>query len=80
MKGKNNYWPVLAGSGKSTYFVLAGFGQFSSQRVNVSLLFCFQEGAVCLWSPSMKPIRTLQVSTDKTFPFVKQMQSYGYFI
>jgi hypothetical protein len=26
MKGKNNYWPVLAGSGKSTYFVLAGFG------------------------------------------------------
>jgi hypothetical protein len=24
MKGKDNYWLVLAGSGKSAYFVLAG--------------------------------------------------------
>jgi hypothetical protein len=40
MKGKNNYWPVLAGSGKSAYFVLASFGRFSSQRVksDISLM------------------------------------------
>jgi hypothetical protein len=39
MKGKNNYWLVLAGSGKSAYFVLAGFGWFSSQRVKQHLSY-----------------------------------------
>jgi hypothetical protein len=31
----------LAGSGKSAYFVLAGFGRFSSQRVKYILSFYF---------------------------------------